>query len=158
MIRPTYNGSNITTPNTALSIGLLGANIYKNIALSADELRAIQKLYGFVKEKSNEKPEPPIPPNREDFDFKWEYEDAVKKYERELALHDNWEDPKALLQSGSDRNAMRYAESDGLRIIAWLAKYVPVGEDPLKLVIQFAIDAGFDVNCEEVDYASSVDD
>lgn len=122
----------------------IGANYLKN-------------LYGFVPEKPNKKPEPPLTPKPEDFNKPWEYKDALKKHEKLLELHDKWEDPKKLLQARADRNAMRHAESDGLRVIAWLAQYLTAGEDPLKYVIQLSTQCGLDVDFEEASW-SEVDD
>lgn len=158
MFRPTCKDSTVTTPSAALLIEFLGAKIFGSIALTTGQFRAIQNLYGFVQEKPNKKPDSPKPPNREDFSADWEYRSAAQEYERILKLHEKWEDPKDFLQAGSDRNAMRYAEADGLRIIAWLAKYIPAGEDPLKHVIQFAVEAGLSVNSEDVDWANSNED
>lgn len=59
---------------------------------------------------------------------------------------------------GADRNMLRYAAHDGLRIMAWLARSAETGEDPLKLVIRMAIDQGFDVDPEDVAYADFGDE
>lgn len=62
---------------------------------------------------------------------------------------------REFMQAGADRNALRRAEADGLRLVAWLARYVPSGEDPLKTLIQVASDAGFDVDPEDFDWATA---
>jgi len=155
MNRPTYNGSTVTTPEAAMLIQLLGAQTYRDLALTTDQMRAIQKLYGFVPEKPNKKPEAPVKPERADLDTLWKYEDAMKAYEKAVRSHEKWEDPIKLMQAGADHNALRHAQSDGLRVIAWLAQYVPAGEDPLKHVIQLAAEAGMDVSCEELEWANS---
>jgi hypothetical protein len=59
------------------------------------------------------------------------------------------------MQAGADRNMVRHAESDGIRLIAWLAKYVPEGEDPLKTLVQLAVDAGWDVDPSDVTWADA---
>ena len=143
-----------TTPKARAMTVLLGGSTFGSIAVSSDEFRAIQRLYGFKPESPNEKPPPPPAPKREDFDLKRKYDDAVEKHEKALKLHASWEDPMALMQAGADRNAFRYAEADGLRIIAWLAKYVPTGEDPLKHIVQLAIECGLDVDPEDAEWAT----
>lgn len=158
MIRPKCQGSTITTPGANFSIELLGAHTYKNLALTTDQLRAIQKLYGFVEEKPNKRPEPPEPPIRSDFNMEYEYENAVHAFDRMKTVFDNWEGPIKLMQAGANHNAIRHAESDGLRVIAWLAKFVPAGEDPLKHVIQMAAEGGLDVDFEDLAWAGSIDD
>ena len=65
-------------------------------------------------------------------------------------------DPNPLLQAGADRNLMRQAEEDGLRLLVWLAKYVEKGTDPLKTLIQLAGDAGFDVDPEDMAWANEI--
>jgi hypothetical protein len=64
-------------------------------------------------------------------------------------------DPRALLQAGADRNMIRHAEHDGLRLIAWLARHVPAGEDPLKSLVLAAVDAGWDVSPEDASWAGA---
>jgi hypothetical protein len=56
-------------------------------------------------------------------------------------------------QAGADRNAFRHAEADGLRLLAWLARHVPSGEDPLKTLVRLAADAGCDVDPADVGWA-----
>lgn len=156
MDRPSYEGSYVTTPEVSSTIQLLGFAHRGSVALTHDQLRHIQKLYGFVKEQPQQKPDPPAAPRREDFKMLWEFENAERDHERALKRHEKWEDPQALFQAGADRNALRHAQFDGMRIIAWLAQYVPVGEDPLKHVVQLASQAGFDVSIEDVEWAADI--
>ena len=44
-----------------------------------------------------------------------------------------------------DRNILRLAADDGLRILAWVARHVPAGSDPLATVVQVFDDNGIDV-------------
>lgn len=57
-----------------------------------------------------------------------------------------------ILQLGADQVMFREAELDGLRIVAWLAKYVEPGRDPMKTIVRMAIDAGFDVDPSDVEW------
>lgn len=84
--------------------------------------------------------------------------EAVKRLYKFKPEKKEREDLQRLMQAGADRNALRHAESDGLRLLAWLAKYVPAGEDPLKHLVQLASDAGWDVNPEDVAWAESDDE
>jgi len=144
-----------TTPRAAALAQLLGAQTFGALALTRDEMRAINELYGLRPEPPTKKPAPPVPPKEEDFGRTWEYRDAQQDYERQLRDQQNWKDPRELLQAGADRNAIRHAELDGLRIVAWLAKHTPAGEDPLKQVIQLACQAGWDVDPEDVGWAEN---
>jgi len=65
------------------------------------------------------------------------------------------EEDNPLYQAGADRNMFRTLETDGLRLLGWLARYVEPGQDPLKVLIQFAIEAGVDVDPSDVDYSES---
>jgi len=67
------------------------------------------------------------------------------------------EQQDTLKQAGADRNLFRHAEHDGLRIIAWLAKFVEPGTDPLKTVVQLAIDSGLDVSPTDIEWIISDD-
>ncbi len=79
---------------------------------------------------------------------------AVKKlYGFELEGPQEKPGVRAFAQAGADRNAIRHAEADGLRLLAWIAKFAPVGEDPIKTVVQMAVAAGFDVDPEDVEWA-----
>lgn len=162
MKRPTtdgHNGSNVTTPHAASMMQLLGSGaVAGGVALSRDEFSSIKKLYGFKAEKPNKKPPPPVAPVREDFDSTYKFEDAVRKHEAALKAHERWEDPRPLMQAGADRNAIREAECDGLRLLAWLAKFVPTGEDPLKTLIQATADAGWDVDPADIEWAETEDE
>lgn len=50
-------------------------------------------------------------------------------------------------------NMFRHAEHDGLRVIAWLAKYLEQGQDPLKEIVKMVVDRGYDVNPSDVAWA-----
>lgn len=149
-------GSLTTTPRAALMMELLGVGVTAgSVALTSTEFDAIKALYGFKPEEPNEKPPPPEPPKREDFEYDWKYEQAVEGHKKALKAHANWQDPRLLLQAGSDRNAVRAAETDGLRLLAWIAKYVPAGDDPLKTLVQMAIEAQWDIDPADYEWAES---
>lgn len=63
-----------------------------------------------------------------------------------------------LLQSGVDRNVLRHASHDGLRLLAWLAEYVPKGTDPLKFLVQLTVDVGLDVDHSDAEWAVGDED
>lgn len=139
-------------------IQLLGVGVrHEGVVLGRDEFTRIQKLYGYVKEQAREKPAPPSPPKRADFDSARAYEDARRGYEKHVRWLAEWEDPRSYLQAHADRDALRHAVADGLRLLAWLAKYVPSGSDPLKALIQIASDAGWDVDLVDYEWATAED-
>lgn len=62
------------------------------------------------------------------------------------------------MQAGADRNMFRHASSDGLRMVAWIAKYCEPEEDPVKVLIRMASDAGLDVDPSDFSWASGEED
>lgn len=161
--RPMINKqSYVTTPGAARMMHILGGITRDGLAVTRDEMRAIQKMYGFKKVKPFKKPKPPLPPDRKDFEEGYKgdpkYSEAVRLHEAAKKSHANWQDPSPLFQAGADRNAIRHAELDGLRIVAWLARFIEPGEDPLKTLVSMAIDAGWDVDVDDVSWVEETDD
>lgn len=56
-------------------------------------------------------------------------------------------------KAGSDRNLIRHAKCDGLRVIAFMSKFLEPGEDPVKVLARLASNYGFDVGCDDIDWA-----
>ena len=147
-------GSYVTTPQTAEVIELLGSSLsYGGIAFSRDEVRALARLYGFKPEEPHQRPPKPEPVLSEKPLLPWERQDAERAHKAALERWEKWVDPSPMHQAGADRNMIRHAEHDGLRLIAWLAKYIPQGADPLRALIQLAMNAGFDVCPSDVSWA-----
>lgn len=147
------NRNTVTTPRTAGLIRLLGGPTYGNLAFSGDEMSALRRLYGYKKGQPNKKPPPPPAPKKEDFVDRYAYQRALSEHERALAVHAQWQDPVSLLQAGADRNCLRHAELDGLRLVAWLSRYMEPNEDPLRMLIKMAIDSGMDVDPADVEWS-----
>jgi len=160
--RPKFADHYVTTPKTGTVFRLLGTGLRAGgVTLTRDETAALNKLYGFEIEKPQKRPpkpvlaevelEPDAPAwKRQDAEkrAKKDHEEAVKRWEK-------WSDPRELFQAGADRNMLRHAEHDGMRLVAWLAKYVPKGEDPLKTLVQLAVDAGYDVDPSDIEWAEA---
>lgn len=70
----------------------------------------------------------------------WEY----YEFEGELDIT-----AKNFESAGSIRNLLRHINSDGLRVMAFLSKYLEKDEDPVGLVATALIEMGFDVEIEE---------
>lgn len=148
----------MTTPLSATVIELLGHGLSSGgVTLSRSESRAITELYGYKAEKpSNRPPEPtaPTPPGPSSGpDDAREYRRLMEKYDGAMVNWRKWQDPLPLMQAGAARNAIRDAQVDGLRLLAWIAKYVEPGRDPLKTLVQFADEAGMPVSEEDVEWA-----
>lgn len=136
---------------------LLGGQEFEGVDFTTDQFRAIQRLYGFVPEKPNKKPPPPVMPELPT--DRWEATKVREDHARALEAHKNWQDPRVMMQAGADRNAMRAARHDGLRVMAWLSRHLAPGQDPVKVLIQMANDAGWgDVDPADTDWAEQDED
>ena len=78
--------------------------------------------------------------------------DELKNIKKLYKFKDD-SDESGMMQAASDRNAFRFANHDGLRIIAWLAKYCEPDEDPVKLIIRLVSENGYDVDFEDNKWA-----
>lgn len=152
--RPQINktGSYVTTPQQADMICLLGPGMMTpgGVLFSRDETRALNKLYAFHPEEPRQRPPEPVRelgPDGRPVDNSYKAADAHKAA---VAAWKAWEDPSPLMQAAADHNMVRHATHDGLRLIAWMAKYMAAGDDPLKTFVQLAVDAGWDVSPEDI--------
>lgn len=164
MKRPGHGtGVATTTPDASVMLGFLGrGHTVGGVAFTNSEWCAVKRLYGYVDEKPRDRPLAPVAPNRADFSDGYpggaDYAEACRRHKMAQENHAKWTDPKPFFQAGADINAGRHAEHDGLRLIAWLARYVEPGADPLKTLVYMAIEAGVDVDPADVEWARSDED
>ncbi len=147
--------SYVTTPLASTMIALLGPGLRSDgVTLSRDETRSLNKLYGYTPEKPAERPpKPERKPDPKGASI-WDRNKADDAHKRDVQAWEEWTDPREyIMQAGANRNMIRHAEHDGFRLVAWLAKYTPAEEDPLKTLIQLAMDAGWDIDPEDVEWA-----
>lgn len=52
---------------------------------------------------------------------------------------------RLLMEAGSTRNLLRAAKADGLRLIAFIARFCEPGEDPVKFLARVLLDQGYDI-------------
>ncbi len=152
------SGSTVTTPTAAALMQLTGGGIrWGNVAVTRDEHRHLQRLYGYVDEQPNERPPAPELPPPLSYKATWEarceHDKLQRAYEAAAYAHEVWTDPRGFQQAGADRNLNRHVEADGVRLVAWLAKHLQPGEDPLKQLVRLAVDAGWDVDGSDVAWA-----
>ena len=156
-------GSYCTTPLSADTMSLLGAGLsHEGVTISSDEKRALDRLYGFVPETPRERPPPPVEPKREEFpvgfDGNLQFENARRTHKTRYAAWEKWKDPRPFYQAGANRSVMRHAATDGLRLIAWLAKHLEPGADPLKTLVCLASADGWDVDPQDVEWAQGAEE
>lgn len=83
------------------------------------------------------------------------------RYLREVygyKLEDPDQEAADFFQAGADRNLIRHAQLDGLRLVAWLAKYLQEGDDPLAYIVGVMADSGMEVDIEDVEWAHGTAD
>ncbi len=70
---------------------------------------------------------------------KSEMGDLARLYDFDLS------EVNALTAAGNTRNMYRFAERDGLRVMAFLSRYCEHGEDPVRVVAEGLASLGYDV-------------
>jgi|APSaa5957512622_1039677.scaffolds.fasta_scaffold164042_1 hypothetical protein len=151
------SGFRCATPTDETMIQLLGGQAYDGVTFTNDQIRSLYSSYGHTYYDKDEV--------EKDLVTQWEkncanlrekHAEAVKKrmWVTKLELpkrpdaeavqsHINW------MMAGSQVNMFKHVKCDGLRAMAYLAKFLEKGEDPVKLIANMAIDAGFDAEVWE---------
>ncbi len=161
--RPGY-GRRVATPNDEALLRLHGGGLrHEDVVVTDGQLCAIRTLYGFYVEPPGQKPPAPVPPVKPTARFEsskdaYAYERTVEEYKRAKDGWDRWSDPRKFMQAGADLSAMRFASSDGLRMLAWIARFIEPGADPVKTLIQLATDAGWDIDPDDVRWAEDLEE
>ena len=80
---------------------------------------------------------------------------ALSKSELEAIrrMYDVSPEESPFTQAGTDRNTLRHAECDGLRMLAWISRFMDQGDDPVRTLVQIAVEAGLDVSAEDFEWA-----
>lgn len=124
-----------------------------DLTLSRTELEALKRIYGYVEEPPQERPPPPVFVEPAADAWPSDRRRAEEAYQMAMKDWESWTSAHPLTQAGADRNCVREAKTDGLRLMAWLAKFVPAGTDPLKTLIQIVSQVGWDVESEDLAWA-----
>jgi len=152
--RPTtQNGSPCATPTDAKVIQLLGGKSTHGVMFTTDQMQALEEFYGYdFKAASKEA----IAHAKE------RYKSAVSAYEKLMADPDIPDYKKRMRRApepvpedgggfgefvvaGSERNLFRAVKEDGLRVMAFLGRFLEPGQDPVKLIVQLMSEVGYDV-------------
>lgn len=64
-------------------------------------------------------------------------------------------DPRAdvLATAGATRNLLRHVQNDGTRVLAFLARFLEAGEDPVAFLAIQLSDIGYDISGDDVEWA-----
>jgi hypothetical protein len=145
---------NTSTPSSEMLIALLGGSSFEGVRVSRDELRHLLHFY-----KISDQVRAQLVAEAK---VKHEvYIERIKKENEGLSKFDQHFVPLPFdgdavwrfIEAGDERNMFREAAHDGLRIMAFLSKYLEPDQDPVKLVIQMAVAADFDVSPEDAAWA-----
>lgn len=136
-------------PDDARTLLITNGVTVGDVAITRGKLRHMERLYGFdldaaaqdAATKSHE-----------------QHVAALARHEEEKAKATGWDrdrlvPPKrtepadvASFQFGGDtRDLLRYAEADGMRMVALIAAYLEPGEDPVRRLAKMLMDQGYDV-------------
>ena len=143
-----------STPSSRDMCALLGGGEqYQGVTISRDEQAALGAYYEYDLSRVGPDVSPPSPPPPPPNDATWIERDAYKRaladHERAVARHDPQGQHKFQL-AGAQLYMAREASSDGLRVMAWLARFLRPGDDPVQFVAQLAADAGMDTRGDEL--------
>jgi hypothetical protein len=110
-------------------IDILGGITFEGNTITHEQVRNFSEFYGYKIDIKKLYIEPSSPRSK-------------KQYPRKE------EDPEVLFHAGSFRNMTREIINDGIRVMAFLSKYLDKNEDPVNLVAKAFINAGYDVTDE----------
>lgn len=145
-----------STPATQMMAQILGSVHYEGAEFSLTQYKQLCRLYGVTDAKREEM----VAESRA------MHEGRVASYNEDLqawkagTLFQEPEAPKPFdeagirrwYERGDARNMFRHAQHDGLRVMAFLSRFLEPGEDPVKMLIQMAVDAGFDVDPSDIEW------
>lgn len=127
-----------TDPQTEQMCRLLGGISFEAVTLSRNQIENLMKLYGCHHEK--EKDWPPstieVPENPHAYT---PYGSKPKMVQKVLGSAAPLAESAMLVSLG------RRAKHDGLRMLAVLSRFCEPGQDPVKLLVQLCIEAGYDI-------------
>lgn len=136
-------------PDDATTLLISNVVTVGDVAITRGKLRHMERLYGFDLDAA-----------ARDAATKSQKQHAaaLARHEQEKAKATGWDrdrlaPPKrpepsdvASFQSGGDtRDLLRYAEADGMRMVALIAAYLEPGEDPVRRLAKMLMDQGYDV-------------
>ena len=153
----------VDTPSTWAMMRLLGDwNSFEGVALSREQEKALMAFYDFDDaldvRKAQEAQEAQVTAWEERRQMHAQAKEAgdwaaydikygCRKFSEKPRLPEKPKptNPLPFLRAGATKNMLRFCRRDGLRVMAFLARYLERGEDPVRLVAKLCIEAGYDV-------------
>lgn len=144
------------TPMDATMIQLLGSGgSFEGVTFTRDQLDRLTRVYGYSPEQTERDVEESIAAHAE----------ALRKQAEEDAKKPSWQrkakatrpatagELRTFYKAGGHLQVLRNAGHDGLRLVAFLSRYLEPDEDPVKMVVRLATEAGYDVDSDVVAWA-----
>ena len=148
-------GMRAATKSDAAVISLLGGRSHSaGVTMTRDQWARLGKFYTY--DLSPEGPPTPLPaePARPapdaDYYKRQDYEAAMRAWRQACANHSPQGVHKFAL-AGAERNLDRHVAADGVRLMAFLSRFLEDGQDPVALVAQLLAEAGYDTQGAEFD-------
>ncbi len=161
----------VDIPETWSMIQLLGyGSRHGSVAFSKDQVDHLSRIYGFDDSRDLEISQGIQDQQQADWEERTrDWEEALKLPRHTPEYRKIWEkysqkwmgrtlpyrgDPPekpretsiiSFLRAGSSRNLSRWAERDGLRVMAFLSRLLETGEDPVRFVGRLCMEAGYEV-------------
>ncbi len=136
-----------------VTISLLGGHGFGNMTTTETQFKALTRYYGHDPEyaaRISQETRDLSYANHQTALAKWEEASPGARERRKP----KWVEPDIegvaqFVQAGGDRGLLREARLDGLRLMAFLAKYLEDTEDPVQFVESLICQAGFDCPLQE---------
>lgn len=136
-------------PCDEVMCSLLGGCHWDGVNLTNDQVAALSRHYDGISVEDN------VRETRANFEaaetarkLKWEEDFKKDPYRTPKPFEHRYfeeEAIRALYTAGRNKGTKTAASFDGLRLMAFLARFLERGEDPVRLVEGLMMDAGFDV-------------
>ena len=151
---PSSGGVVVATPMDAVMAELTGYLHFEGVGFTRDQKKRLAAYYGFTDAYIQDQVDS-ARAKHEERQKKIEEKEAEKKaqkgqwyrasYGAEPALRPFDEEAiRKMHQAGSDRNLLRHVRSDGLRVMAFLSKYLERHEDPVEFLEGLCSEVGLD--------------
>lgn len=134
------------------TISLLGGRRFEGVSFTNDQYEALYRHYGFDNSHVERCVQDSIRASEE------RYEEAVKRHKEK-----SWQPPpekpnhnqirrgnEAIINGGDELAVFRAARDDGLRVMAFLSRYLEEDEDPVNLVAEALSHLGYDVMMDDL--------
>jgi hypothetical protein len=145
------------TPADEVSLAFMKGHHHQGVMLTQTQVDRLYAFYGFDRKATSQRVAESKKLAEDSYQARvaeWgsEYKNRLVKPKPPVKHDFDAKGAAAFFDAGDHRNLFRHVTHDALRIMAFLAPFLQKGEDPVKLVAQLCIDAGYDVGYEVVDW------